>query len=217
MLKNWLKNKKKKIREDISYGELAGGVIYGIYEVTAVALDPQTKEIISEERIETINTENNEIFQDAKDAEDVKRIYESYWNDIPNPKEIIKVIEVKEIDSDWGYIHYPEKESSTSKCSKINSSDNLLNHGVILLGAEDKIFLYSSADKVEKKFRSMNIKYNIVEQGMGSIVIEYWSEQKEEEIYDILNGILHKDIGLEVMNYDKYNKEINAGDVSNIE
>ncbi len=65
------------------------------YTVTAVAIDRQTRQQISDPRDEVIDTDTNELFAGAETAEDVERIYESFWNDI-NPKsaEVVKVIGV---------------------------------------------------------------------------------------------------------------------------
>jgi hypothetical protein len=86
------------------------------------------------------------------------------------------------------------------------------DHIVILLFGENKVLLGSNFAKVEEELKKMNIKYNIIEQGIGSIVAECLSNKTQNEIYDRLNDILHNDIGLEVMDYDKYNKDIEGSD-----
>jgi len=63
--------------------------------VTARAINRTTKEPITEERVEQINTETEEIFKKCVTSNDVKKVYESFWNDLnPNSREFIVVSNV---------------------------------------------------------------------------------------------------------------------------
>ncbi len=63
--------------------------------VTAHALNRKTKKVISESRDEEIFTDN-ELFADASTAEEVKGMYEAFWNDLnPRSEDIVKVLAVK--------------------------------------------------------------------------------------------------------------------------
>ena len=65
-----------------------------IYKVTAIALDRKTKELIGSARTERINVKKNELFKNAKNKEDVKDMYEAFWDINPNSKEVVKVINI---------------------------------------------------------------------------------------------------------------------------
>lgn len=73
------------------------------YNVTAVAVDPETRQRIlfmgtEKERVEEIDTATNELFKKAKTARDVERTYEMFWNDlVPRPSAIVKVVDVRRV------------------------------------------------------------------------------------------------------------------------
>lgn len=73
-----------------------------IYDVTAVAIDPEHPNLVSPARTEQINTETNELFRGASSPWEVEDIYERFWNrlnpsweyDYPAGKEKVKVVSV---------------------------------------------------------------------------------------------------------------------------
>lgn len=72
------------------------------YIVTAVSIDPQSGDVTSSPRDEEIDTETNEIFEDASSPWEVEDAYERFWNrlnasweyDFPSGKEKVKVLSV---------------------------------------------------------------------------------------------------------------------------
>ena len=76
-----------------------------IYDVTAIAIDPETNEIVAPARTEQINTETNELFSKHDSPWEVEDAYERFWNrlnpswerDFPRGKEKVKVISVVEV------------------------------------------------------------------------------------------------------------------------
>ena len=74
------------------------------YEVTAVYFDlTKSPRTASPERTETIDTATNALFKDCVTLQDVEIVYEQFWNYlndgdvVHNPKEKIKVLEVKRL------------------------------------------------------------------------------------------------------------------------
>ena len=76
-----------------------------VYDVTAIAVDPDHPNIVSPSRIERIDTETNELFHGCKGPWDVEDQYERFWNRLndsweryfPPGKEKVKVVSVLEI------------------------------------------------------------------------------------------------------------------------
>jgi len=76
-----------------------------MYDVTAIAIDPETNEIVGGPRTERVNTEENGLFSDASGPWEIEDAYERFWNrlnaswehDFPRGKEKVKVISVKEV------------------------------------------------------------------------------------------------------------------------
>lgn len=63
------------------------------YKVKAVALSRDTGFQVAPIRNEIINTSSNELFKSAKSKQDVKDIYESFWNiNKKSPK--VKVLDI---------------------------------------------------------------------------------------------------------------------------
>lgn len=68
----------------------------GIYNVTAIARDRRTGEDISDERTERIDIDTNELFSGCVDEDDIKFVYESFWNDMnPLSQETVHVLSVE--------------------------------------------------------------------------------------------------------------------------
>ena len=66
------------------------------YKVTAFAKERKTGKQISPLRGEIIDTKTNSLFVHCSNINDVKRKYESFWNDLnPCSLEIVKVVEVR--------------------------------------------------------------------------------------------------------------------------
>jgi hypothetical protein len=61
--------------------------------VLSQQFNTETFERIGEMRTEEINTQTNQLFQDCKNIMDVRRRYESFWNDMGKNKNTpIKVL-----------------------------------------------------------------------------------------------------------------------------
>lgn len=79
-----------------------------LYDVTAVAIDPETGLAVAEPRTERIDTETNALFQDARGPWDVEDAYERFWNrlnpsweyDFPAGNEKVLVVSVVEVRGD---------------------------------------------------------------------------------------------------------------------
>ncbi len=75
------------------------------YDVTAIALDPQTGALIAGPRTERIDTETNILFEDCDGPWAVEDAYEAFWNRLsdsweftfPCSKEKVKVVRVEEV------------------------------------------------------------------------------------------------------------------------
>lgn len=75
-----------------------------IYDVRAIAIDPETAEILGD-RTEQIDTETNELFNKHDSPWEVEDTYERFWNrlneswerDFPRGKEKVKVLSVVEV------------------------------------------------------------------------------------------------------------------------
>ena len=75
-----------------------------IYDVTAIAVNPDTGELIGQ-RTEQIDTAENEVFKDCLSEWGIEDAYEDFWNrldeswetNFPEGKEKVKVISVKRI------------------------------------------------------------------------------------------------------------------------
>jgi hypothetical protein len=67
------------------------------YKITAVAINKETRKTIGKPRTETIDTNNNVLFENCVTPFEIEKAYESFWNDVPTipPKEIVKVINVE--------------------------------------------------------------------------------------------------------------------------
>jgi hypothetical protein len=69
------------------------------WDVTAQAFNRKTMESIGSERTERI-TSSNKIFRSCKTFLDVRRNYESFWNDLePTSLEVVYVRKVEEVQS----------------------------------------------------------------------------------------------------------------------
>lgn len=77
-----------------------------IYEVTAIAIDPERPGLVSEPRTETIDTETNELFQDCTGPWEIEDRYHEFWNrlngswehDFPRGKEKVLVVTVEAVN-----------------------------------------------------------------------------------------------------------------------
>ena len=68
------------------------------YDITARAFDRETGDIIGEERVERIDTANNDLFRDVRTIMDVKEQYEEFWNDVnPHSKEVVFVLRIRRV------------------------------------------------------------------------------------------------------------------------
>lgn len=75
-----------------------------LYDVTAIAVDPEHPNIVSPAHTERIDTETNELFGKYDSPWEVEDTYERFWNrlnpswerDFPSGKEKIKVVSVVE-------------------------------------------------------------------------------------------------------------------------
>lgn len=75
------------------------------FEVTAIAINPQTNEIVADPRTEEINTLDNTIFRGCRTPWDIEDQYEAFWNrlnesweyNFPQGKEKVKVISVTQV------------------------------------------------------------------------------------------------------------------------
>jgi hypothetical protein len=66
------------------------------WNVTAVAMDRDTRQSKSLPRTELINSKKNELFANCKTALDIEITYEAFWNKLNNQsREIVKVIGVE--------------------------------------------------------------------------------------------------------------------------
>jgi hypothetical protein len=64
--------------------------------VTANAFNRETGEEVSNPRRETIDLEKNELFQNCETILDIKKAYESFWNELnPRSLEIVFVSKVE--------------------------------------------------------------------------------------------------------------------------
>ena len=70
------------------------------YDITARAFDRETGNVVGEERVERINTANNDLFKSMETIMDVEKQYEEFWNDMnPHSKEIVFVSRVERVDN----------------------------------------------------------------------------------------------------------------------
>ena len=75
------------------------------YDVTAIALDPQTGQVLAGPRTERIDPETNELFQECEGLWEIEDQYEAFWNRLndswehcfPRGKEKVKVVRVEEV------------------------------------------------------------------------------------------------------------------------
>ena len=75
-----------------------------MYDVTAIAVDPEHPDLVSPSRVERIDTETSELFETLSGPWEVEDAYERFWNrlnpsweyDYPRGKEKVKVISVVE-------------------------------------------------------------------------------------------------------------------------
>ena len=76
-----------------------------LYDVKALAVHPQTGEIIGGPRVERIDTDTNPLFSHCRSQWDVEDAYEAFWNrlnhswetDPPPGKEKVKVFSVERV------------------------------------------------------------------------------------------------------------------------
>lgn len=76
-----------------------------LYDVIAVAVDPEYPDTFSPSRVERIDTETNELFAGCDSAWQVEDKYHEFWNRLnaswenswPDYKEKVLVISVKEV------------------------------------------------------------------------------------------------------------------------
>ena len=76
-----------------------------IYDVTAIALNPETGEVVAPPRTERIDIAVNEIFEGTASPWEVEDRYEQFWNrlnaswekDFPKGKEKVKVLRVERV------------------------------------------------------------------------------------------------------------------------
>lgn len=75
------------------------------YDVTAICVDPPTGDVIAGPRVETIDTEENDLFRGATGPWEVEDMYHTFWNrlndswerDFPFGKEKVVVLSVTEV------------------------------------------------------------------------------------------------------------------------
>ena len=75
------------------------------YDVTAIAVDPQSGARTGPARVERIDTETNEVFRGCRGPWEVEDRYHAFWNrlddswerDFPEGKEKVFVIRVEEV------------------------------------------------------------------------------------------------------------------------
>ena len=64
-------------------------------KVSAQAFCPKTGTPIADQRDEIVDLEKNPLFRECASLLDVKKAYESFWNDLPaNPREMVIVHQV---------------------------------------------------------------------------------------------------------------------------
>jgi hypothetical protein len=74
-----------------------------VFDVKAIAVNPDTGEIVAGPRVETVDTDTNEIFEDCSTPWEVENRYDAYWNrlnasweyNFPQGKDKVLVLSVK--------------------------------------------------------------------------------------------------------------------------
>lgn len=69
-----------------------------IYNVNAQAYSKKTKRPLAKARDELIDTSTNRLFEEARNSEDVKRIYEEFWAIDSLSPEVVRVNRVSKLE-----------------------------------------------------------------------------------------------------------------------
>ncbi len=67
------------------------------FKVKAVALSRKTGFQLGNIKMHTINTSTNKLFTQAKTNQDVKKIFEGFWNINPHSLEKVKVLDITRV------------------------------------------------------------------------------------------------------------------------
>ena len=75
------------------------------YDVTAIALNPQTGAVVAGPRTDRIDPDTNELFSECDGPWDIEDVFEAFWNRLndswewvfPRGQEKVKVLRVEEV------------------------------------------------------------------------------------------------------------------------
>ncbi len=76
-----------------------------LYDVTAIALNPDTGRVVAGPRVERIDTDTNELFTNCESEWDVEDVSEAFWNrlsdrwetDFPIGKDKVKLLTARRV------------------------------------------------------------------------------------------------------------------------